>query len=61
MHALSLQVCRLPYNKESLFPGLFLVVSSFVLRHKEVNKCRMLALRLCSPTLEAELGQKGVR
>lgn len=61
MQALTPQVCRLHHNKETLFPRLSLVVSSFVLRHKEVNKCPVLALLLCYPTWKLESGQRGVK
>lgn len=37
------------------------MVSSFVLRHKEVNKCPVLALLLCYPTWKPESGQRGVK
>lgn len=37
------------YNKGTLFPSLVLVVSSFVLKHKDIHKCPVLAWLLCLP------------
>lgn len=57
MPALTPQVCRLHQNKDTLFPGLLPAVSSFVLRHRAVNKFQVLAL-LCFPHSGAWIGSK---